>query len=112
MTRRSSADATIGVSCGHRVPRVPVKLEGRAGNRYWCETCSAHRMSGGSSTGERGFDFLLELRDEISSLELIVDDPGTEQGRAIVRALGAKVAGKNAGKTDGLRAMRISSAGG
>jgi hypothetical protein len=87
---RSQADrATIGVSCGHRVPREPELVDGR--KLYWCETCGTHRMSGGSSTGVGAFDFLLELRDSIESFDvpIVVDDPGTDRGRAIVRALGA-----------------------
>lgn len=53
-------------------------------------------MSGGSSTGERGFDFLLQLRDDIASHEIpiVVADPGTDRGRAIVAALGAVIDGK------------------
>lgn len=89
--RTNAATPTIGVSCGHRVPRVPVEIAGQAGRRYWCDACQAHRMSGGASTGERGFDFLLELRDTIASTGIVVDDPGTEHGRAVVRALGAEI---------------------
>lgn len=87
----------IGVSCGHRVPRIPVISEpnqrGQRTKLYWCETCGEHRMSGGKTTGEIGFDFLLQLRDDISSQEIpvVVADPGTERGRAIVRLLGARI---------------------
>jgi hypothetical protein len=89
--RSARADPEIGVSCGHRVPRTPVAIAGLAGRRYWCESCGAYRMSGG--TGEQAFDFLLELRDEISARGLEVDDPGTDQGRAIVEAFGATIRG-------------------
>lgn len=95
--RSERADATVGVSCGHRVPRVPVLSEPNArGQRrklYWCETCGVHRMSGGSSSGVAAFDFLLGLRDDIAASEvpIAVDDPGTEHGRAVVRALGATI---------------------
>lgn len=89
---RSRADTNdIGVSCGHRVPRVAVQEGVR--RLYWCEACGAYRMSGGSSSGEHAFDFLLELRDTIESIGLVVDDPGTERGRATVRALGASIRG-------------------
>lgn len=87
--RDRATTSDIPVSCGHRVPRVPVPAE--RGNVYWCAACGEHRRSGGKSTGERGFDFLLELRDTASSMGLVVDDPGTEQGRAVVRALGASI---------------------
>jgi hypothetical protein len=98
---RAQADsATIGVSCGHRVPREPELVDGR--KLYWCATCGAHRMSGGATTGERAFDFLLELRDGIFSFEIpiVVDDPGTERGRAIVRALGASFREEHAAAID------------
>jgi hypothetical protein len=86
-------EPTIGVSCGHRVPRVPVpRTDGKTGNVYWCEVCGTHKMSGGRCTGERGFDFLLDLRDEVIRLGVTVPDPGTEQGRAVVAALGGRVA--------------------
>jgi hypothetical protein len=91
VSRSARTDSTVGVSCGHRVPRVPVKLDGTAGHRYWCDECGTHRMSGGRSSGEHAFDFLLELRDTVVSIGLSVDDPGTERGRATIRALGAHV---------------------
>ena len=48
-------------------------------------------MAGNRATGERGFDFLLELRDEIVRLDVAVPDPGSARGRAVVRALGASI---------------------
>lgn len=94
MRSQNPDDALIGVSCGHRVPRKPVTMKYRNGQpirRYWCMECGAYRMSGGSSNGVRAFDFLLELRDEISAAGVEVNDPGTERGRAVVTALGATI---------------------
>lgn len=95
---RAEADSpTIGVSCGHRVPRLPVLGEpNRLGQRrklYWCETCAAYRMSGGKTSGEHGHRYLFELRDLIENnpVPIVVDDPRTEHGRAVVRALGAHI---------------------
>lgn len=87
---RSTADSsTIGVSCGHRVPRKPVQEGPR--KLYWCAECGAYRMSGGRCTGERGYDFLLELRDEISSRCLVVDVDARvpPHGLAVIEAFGA-----------------------
>ncbi|HEX3056649.1 MAG TPA: hypothetical protein VHP82_10965 [Gaiellaceae bacterium] len=104
MRTANADDPLIGVSCGHRVPRKPVTMKydagGQAIKRYWCMECGTYRMSGGPATGGRAFDFLLELRDEISSRGLVVDDPGTEQGRAVVSAFGARIRlGKSMGKS-------------
>jgi len=83
---------TIGVSCGHRVPRLPI-VDG-VRKLYWCQECGARRMSGGKVTGELAFDFLLELRDEISRRELVVrfDRQLEPWQTALVEALGAKIA--------------------
>jgi hypothetical protein len=92
--RSERADPDIGVSCGHRVPRAPtiqLTVNGQPVKRYWCADCGMYRMSGGRSKGHAAFDFLLELRDEISTRGIVVDDPGSEQGRAIVQAFGATV---------------------
>lgn len=87
-----SAPALIGVSCGHRVPRVPV-ADGNARRVYWCPTCGEHRMSGGKTTGLHGHAYLLLLRQlvEDSDTPIVVPDPGTPHGRAVVAALGATV---------------------
>lgn len=85
----------IGVCCGHRVPRVPIavpRTDGRGTQKvYWCAECNQHRMSGGKVTGERGFDWLLELRDEIELRQLTVVFPRrlSPEREALVRALGA-----------------------
>jgi len=87
-------DPMIGVSCGHRVPRVPVaRPDGKYGVVYWCEECGAHRMSGSRSTGIEAFDFFLELKDEITARELVVDFDHELQPhqRALVEAFGATV---------------------
>lgn len=83
--------STIGVSCGHRVPRDPVRVGAR--KLYWCDTCGEHRMSGNASSGERAFDFLLELRDEIASRGLVVDIDERVPPRsvAVIEAFGARV---------------------
>lgn len=77
--------ATIGVSCGHRVSRLPVK-SGRA-LVYWCEACGAYRMSGGRSTGQHSNAYLhaiLELVDEFGPLEFVFpDDPPPHIGKLI-----------------------------
>lgn len=92
-----AVDPLIGVSCGHRVPRLPVLGEptwnGQRPKLYWCSECREHRMSGGKTTGLQAFDFLLELRDSIVShpVSIVVDDPGNEEGRATIHALGASV---------------------
>jgi uncharacterized Zn finger protein len=89
---RAAADSpTIGVSCGHRVPREPVRVGPR--KLYRCEECGELKMSGTRSTGERAFDFLLELRDEISSRELVVDvdERVPAHGLAVSEAFGATV---------------------
>ena len=86
-------EPTVGVSCGHRVPRVPAAVPGQAGLRYWCEDCQAHRMAGCKATGEIGFAFLLQLRDDIARLGVTVDldhEP-TVQERGVMEALGARV---------------------
>lgn len=69
-----------------------MKLEALAGHRYWCEDCGTHRMSGGRSSGEHAYDFLLELRDEISARALVVEfDHALEPWQlAVVAALGAR----------------------
>lgn len=90
LVRRRADDPTIRVSCGHRVPRIPVKVDGKAGHRYWCEECGSNKMSGNACTGELAFDFLLELRDEVERCGIVVDDPGTRHGRDVVLALGAR----------------------
>jgi hypothetical protein len=88
--RSERIDPTIGVSCGHRVPRRPV-VDGVT-KRYWCEACGEFRMSGGRSSGVAAFDFLLELRDECASRELAVKFPRQLAGYqlAVVEALGAR----------------------
>lgn len=101
MRSEKADDPLITVSCGHRVPRTPILSEptGR-GQRRWCSSCAEYRMSGHAHSGEFAFDFLLELRDEISTREIVVDDPGSEQGRGVVRALGARIRlGKSSGKS-------------
>jgi hypothetical protein len=82
-------DPLIGVSCGHRVPRLPVPA--KVGNRYWCPTCGAHRMSGGKTTGERSMDFLFELRDDVAraGIELVFAAEPPRQTREVIEALGA-----------------------
>jgi hypothetical protein len=94
-TRRAEAERrrTIGVSCGHRVPREPVLVDGR--KLYWCETCGEHRMSGKKPTGG-GHDYLLRLAQLVEEHgPITVDDPGTAHGRAVVRALGAELSGRH-----------------
>lgn len=87
MRSAHATDPTIGVSCGHRVPRKPLLVEGR--KLYWCEACGAHRMSGGKP-GSGGHEYLRLLRDLVESnpIPIVVDDPGTDRGRAVVLALG------------------------
>jgi hypothetical protein len=98
---------TIGVSCGHRVPRVPV-IDGRR-KLYWCDECGEHRMSGGKTTGERGFDWLLELRDDIADSQasgqtilLEASEPLAEHNKRLMDTLGVPVIVKRdvAGKRD------------
>jgi hypothetical protein len=50
-------------------------------------------MSGGKCTGEHGHAYLLQLREDVSRAELVVDFPSepSAHGRAVVEALGAKV---------------------
>ena len=90
---RTQADSsTIGVSCGHRVPRVkPPDREQLAG--YWCEQCGTYRMSGGKTTGHNGHAYLLALRElvETNTRPIVVDDPQTEHGREAILALGARL---------------------
>ena len=87
-----TATGLIGISCGHSVPRKPV-VQPSGRKLYWCETCGEHRMSGGPATGLRGFDFLLMLKDEITSRDLVVrfDLEPDAHHRAVVAALGAKI---------------------
>jgi hypothetical protein len=85
------ADGLIGVSCGHRVAREAVKIDGR--NLYWCETCGEHRMSGTAGSGVNSFDWLLLLQDEISRNDIVIEldyEPKPHQ-RAVVEALGATI---------------------
>lgn len=94
--RHRSDDPMISVSCGHRVPRVPVKdeSEGAKGrNLYWCHGCSAYRMSGGKVTGLNGHAYLFALRDlvERNDRPIVVGDPCTPHGRRTVAALGAQI---------------------
>ena len=86
-----STEPAIGVSCGHVVPRIPVR-EGRR-KLYWCEQCDGHKMSGGPATGTSGFDFLLLLKDEVSARGVAVTLPANAAAHqiAVVRALGAEV---------------------
>lgn len=90
--RATANTSTIGVSCGHVVPRV--KLAGRERlPGYWCEPCGAYRMSGSKSTGEISTAWVLllgELVDE-NPLPVVVADPGTDHGRALTLALGAQI---------------------
>ena len=84
-------DGLIGVSCGHRVPREPVRVDGR--NLYWCEVCGEHRMSGTAGSGIGSFDWLLMLKDDITSNNIVVTfdvEPEPHQ-RAVAEALGATV---------------------
>jgi hypothetical protein len=84
-------DPTIGVNCGHRVPRAPVALEGIVGKRYWCEECAAYRMSGGKSTGLDAFEFLFVLRDEAErhGVQVELEAEPTLRQRQVIEALGA-----------------------
>ena len=90
-------DSTIGVSCGHRVPRKPVVVDGR--KLYYCPTCGTHRMSGGKP-GSGGHDYLLRLAQLVEEHgPIAIDDPGTDHGRAVARVLGATVRGRAAIRT-------------
>ena len=98
MTRATdSSSTTIRISCGHRVPRVPVLSEpnerGQRTKRYWCEDCGKFGMSGNACSGERAFDFLFQLRDEVAGrgIVIIAGSDVDEQGVAVMRALGADV---------------------
>jgi hypothetical protein len=79
----------IRLSCGHKVDRA---------NRtddvgYWCDECGEARMSGQVGTGEHAHAWALELREAVATLGISVRDPGTDRGRALVRALGARIRG-------------------
>jgi hypothetical protein len=96
----TTQSTTIGVSCGHRVPRTPITRDGR--KLYWCEDCDEWRMSGGKTTGVQGFDFLLELRDDIavaqaSGQTLVVEtgEPLSDHGRRLMNTLGVPVVQKH-----------------
>jgi hypothetical protein len=84
-------DGLIGVSCGHRVPREVVRVDGR--NLYWCETCGHHRMSGTAGSGLASFDWLLMLKDEITMRDIVVycDEEPKPHQRSVVEALGASL---------------------
>lgn len=92
--RATANTSSIGVSCGHVVPRVPVQHRGaNTSKRYWCEECGAYRMSGSKSTGEISTAWVIllgELVDE-NPLPVVVADPGTDHGRALTLALGAQI---------------------
>lgn len=92
----------IGVSCGHRVPRIPIVQEGRGRggrrlqrrNVYWCETCQQHRMSGGRSTGQHGNAFLHaipELIDELGPIEFVFPTEPEPHVRRLMATLGVAI---------------------
>lgn len=58
---------------------------------YWCASCGAYRMSGGKTSGAFGHAYLFELRQLVQELDIVVPDPGSEHGRAVVAALGASI---------------------
>lgn len=80
---RLRADSpTIGLSCGHRVPR-----SGSAGfgKGYWCGECGTFRLSGGKSSGVVAFDGFFLLADLAEGLT--VDFRGRELRPAQLRLL-------------------------
>lgn len=95
MTKSAS---TIAISCGHQALRTslvfgePVR-SGQRPRLYWCETCGRYRMAGKKATGERAYDFLLALRDEISSRSIVVDvdDSVPAHGLRVIEAFRAKI---------------------
>jgi hypothetical protein len=87
----ASSSGRIRLCCGHVVDRAnKAPTQG-----YWCEECGRARMSGAVGTGERVNAWAEQLRDDVenSPIPIVVDDPGTEHGRALVLALGAEIQG-------------------